>query len=106
MIGATLSTRRYLPRFVPRHWRGGLPAVAARRNLSIAVFFAVIVAVIYIVTLVSAPIGVMTGFAHDDGLYIKLGAYLARGMWLGPFDQFTLMKGPGYPVFLAAANRL
>jgi hypothetical protein len=43
---------------------------------------------------------------HDDGLFVKLGQYLAEGKWLGPFDQFTLMKGPGYPLFLALANWL
>jgi hypothetical protein len=46
------------------------------------------------------------GFAHaDDGLFIKLGQSLAEGKWLGSFDQFTLVKGPGFPAFLAV-NKL
>jgi hypothetical protein len=41
---------------------------------------------------------------HDDGLFMRLGASLASGNWLGDFNQFTLMKGPGYPAFLAITN--
>src|SRR4051812_33972184 len=59
--------------------------------------------VLYIFVYTHTPITIY--FApHDDSLYIKLGNYLAQARWLGPYDQFTLMKGPGYPLFLAAAN--
>ena len=58
----------------------------------------------YIVVAVHTPIGVHPSGMHDDGLYMKLGALLAQGQWLGAFDQFTLMKGPGYPAFLAVAH--
>jgi hypothetical protein len=37
----------------------------------------------------------------DDGLFISMGQHLANGEWLGPFGGSTLMKGPGYPMFLA-----
>lgn len=37
----------------------------------------------------------------DDGLFILMGQHLANGEWLGPFSGSTLMKGPGYPIFLA-----
>jgi hypothetical protein len=30
---------------------------------------------------------------------------LAHGQWLGPFDQFTMIKGPGYPAFIALMYR-
>ncbi len=39
-------------------------------------------------------------------LFISLGRFLAQGKWLGPFNQFTLMKGPGYPAFLALSHWL
>ncbi|MFC5527005.1 hypothetical protein ACFPPA_14795 [Rhodanobacter ginsengisoli] len=32
---------------------------------------------------------------------MALGKQLAAGKWLGIYSQFTLMKGPGYPLFLA-----
>jgi hypothetical protein len=39
--------------------------------------------------------------ARDDGLYMKLASFITSGQWLGPYDQFTLAKGAGYPLFLA-----
>ena len=58
----------------------------------------------YAMVYTSAPMAIVTTAVHDDGLYMSLGQYLANGQWLGPFGQFTLMKGPGYPAFLAFAS--
>ena len=68
----------------------------------------------YVMTLVSAyifvtvhtPMAIQPDGAHDDEFYMSHGRYLAEGEWLGPFSQFTLMKGPGYPAFLAIGNWL
>lgn len=42
---------------------------------------------------------------YDDALYIKLARHLARhlvtGEWLGPYDHLTLLKGPGYSLWVA-----
>ena len=38
---------------------------------------------------------------HDDKLFVNLAAHLLDGNWLGPYDQFTLAKGPMFPLFLA-----
>lgn len=61
---------------------------------------------LYIFVVTHTPISVGVIGPHDDGLYISLGRHLAEGRWLGPFSQFTLMKGPGYPGFLAVNNWL
>ncbi len=45
------------------------------------------------------------GGAVDDLLYLRTASYLAQGQWLGPFDQYTLVKGPAYPAFVAAMYR-
>jgi hypothetical protein len=39
---------------------------------------------------------------HDDKLFVTLAAHILDGRWLGPYDQFTLAKGPMFPLFLAA----
>ena len=39
---------------------------------------------------------------HDDRLFAELAGHLIRGEWLGPYNQLTLAKGPGFPLFLAA----
>lgn len=58
-------------------------------------------AAVYVFVYVYTPLVIMTWQNYDDSLYVKLGQYMATGHWLGPYDQFTLMKGPGYPLFLS-----
>ncbi|MEA2874503.1 MAG: hypothetical protein QOH67_4651 [Hyphomicrobiales bacterium] len=52
------------------------------------------------------PLTLYATAPHDDTLFMRLGALLASGRWLGPYDQFTLMKGPGFPAFLAITSWL
>ena len=37
----------------------------------------------------------------DDALFVRQSTHLATGHWLGPYDELTLAKGPGHPLFLA-----
>ncbi len=41
---------------------------------------------------------------HDDTLFIGWALSMLEGEWLGPYNQFTLMKGPGYSLFIAFSN--
>ncbi len=41
---------------------------------------------------------------HDDYLFIRLAKNLLSGEWLGPYNQVTLIKGPMYPLFIAASH--
>ena len=68
--------------------------------------YVIILNLAYVVIRVHTPVTLYPGAIHDDGLFIRLGRSLADGHWLGDFNQFTLMKGPGYPAFLAVANWL
>ena len=43
---------------------------------------------------------------HDDALFLALARHLGNHTWLGPYSQFTLMKGPFYPMWVAAVARL
>lgn len=38
---------------------------------------------------------------HDDELYVSHAASITEGAWLGSFDDLTLVKSPGYPIYLA-----
>lgn len=38
----------------------------------------------------------------DDALFFRHAISILHGHWLGPYSNLTLMKGPGYPLFLAA----
>lgn len=57
-------------------------------------------AVVRLVLTLNLPINFLYYAGHDDGLFMRLATNLASGHWLGSFSQFTLMKGPGYPIFL------
>lgn len=43
---------------------------------------------------------------EDDGLYLRQAGNLAAGKWLGSFDNRTLVKGVGYPAFVAVTYKL
>lgn len=38
--------------------------------------------------------------AHDDGLFVKLASSLLKLNWLGDYNNLTLAKGPGYPIWI------
>lgn len=45
------------------------------------------------------------GFAlADDALFVRLAQSISDGQWLGAYDDFTLVKGPFYPLFIAMAH--
>ena len=53
--------------------------------------------------LLAGPLTVArAGGWYDDYLFVRLARFLLHGQWLGPFNSLTLIKGPFYPIFLAA----
>jgi hypothetical protein len=87
---------------------GELHLHAVRRGMKEPVFHIGVTALclLYVIVLANTPISVLPIAGHDDGYYMRFGRLIAEGHWLGPYDQYTLMKGPGYPLFLALANWL
>lgn len=59
---------------------------------------------LFLIVYVHRPLFLLPYAGHDDGLFMNIGRSLAEGRWLGPYSQFTLMKGPGYPLFLAVGS--
>src|SRR5215510_15980411 len=41
---------------------------------------------------------------HDDLLFLDQAKALLDGEWLGKLDALTLIKGPFYPLFIAATQ--
>ncbi len=81
----------------PRRWRPSWPTTIGWT-------------VVALVSVLSVMLRWGMPFTHggafvDDRLYLRSASYLAQGRWLGPFDKYTLLKGPGYPVFVAAMYR-
>src|ERR1700739_3490129 len=70
------------------------------RRLFIIVPILVIVALKF--WLVAAqPVVAHANASFDDRLYLALAEQILKGNWLGPYSQFTLMKGPMYSLFIA-----
>ena len=61
---------------------------------------------LYLLVRTNTPLSILAYLGLDDALFMKLGRHLAYGEWLGPYDQTTLVKGPGYPLLLALNNWL
>lgn len=52
------------------------------------------------------PLGAIGYMPHDDTLFLDRAEQLLAGRWLGPYDQFVLAKGPGFPLWIAASHGL
>jgi hypothetical protein len=42
---------------------------------------------------------------HDDALYVRRAVQMMQGHWAGVVDQYTFMRGPLYPLYLAIVGR-
>jgi hypothetical protein len=58
--------------------------------------------VAYLVLAMNLPVSIYTGAVHDSALYWGNAFQIVSGNWLGAYNQMTLAKGPGFPLFLAA----
>src|SRR5262249_50356351 len=88
----------------PCRWRLGSPhspglkqTVPAPPRIAklILVCYCAVLSAIYVFALVNAPLSLLSAAGHDDGLFITIGRNLAAFQWLGPYNEFTLAKGPG-----------
>ena len=61
----------------------------------------VLISVFYLIVATHSPLSVLAWQGYDDMLFINHAQSLAEGRWLGKFSELTLVKGPGYPAFLA-----
>jgi putative ABC transport system substrate-binding protein len=77
-----------------------MAAKVSRRAVAVALLI-VVPSLLRLVWQTNTPLNIWWNASHDDGLFMRLAANISSGRWLGPYDHFTLMKGPGYPLFLA-----
>lgn len=73
--------------------------MSAARRAAIAMV-AIAVAQLWLVSAV--PLQVLAHAVQDDALFARLAMALLSGEWLGSYDSLTLVKGPFYPMWLAA----
>jgi len=58
-------------------------------------------AIVYLSLALRNPVAIWTDAVHDDQMFISGAMWIASTGWLGPYDQYTLAKGPGFSIFLA-----
>ncbi len=73
-----------------------------RRAQRVRLVLGIVASLLYLIIRTHIPIAVHAESIHDDQLFISMGQRIADGHWLGAYNQMTLIKGPGYPLFLAA----
>lgn len=82
------------------------PGVAITRNngLSPACLWSVAaLSAAFLVLAGGFPVLALAFAGHDDAMYIRLAGSIRSGQWLGGYNNLTLSKGPGYPLWLALA---
>jgi hypothetical protein len=75
--------------------------LSARLRRSSLFIAAVILVALKLWLVAAQPVVAHANASFDDRLYLALAEQLLKGNWLGPYSQFTLMKGPMYSLFIA-----
>lgn len=70
------------------------------------VIFIVISIIIKHILTINLPMNVRDDMGADEYLMLYLAENLVKGNYLGPYNCFTLVKGIGFPLFLAFAYKL
>lgn len=52
------------------------------------------------------PLALLVNAGHDDAWFWLRADRIAAGHWMGEYDAMTLIKGSGYPLFLALVHGL
>jgi hypothetical protein len=55
----------------------------------------------YVILSLHLPVSIYTEAVHDDALYWSNARLILGGHWLGEYNQYTLAKGSGFPIFQA-----
>lgn len=51
------------------------------------------------------PSYIISDSPHDDGWVVSRAVYILKGQWMGPYDQYTLIKGSFAPLLMAFSIR-
>jgi hypothetical protein len=89
---------------VIREWfRGALSSSDIVRSKQFW-YVCLVAGILFVVVFLNAPLAYFSDAGHDDAWFVNKAMSIAAGHWFGPYNQFALMKGPGYPLFLLAVS--
>jgi hypothetical protein len=92
---ATLAVRFQAQGRAGLHWMSQRP-----RPVVLVILALVTLARIWLTA--TQPLKAVGGAIHDDQLFIDQAASIVSGHWLGGYNNLTLIKGQGYPLWIAA----
>jgi hypothetical protein len=72
------------------------PRQRSRARL-VAIGGVVVASAVSIVLRLNAPLVLQSDWHADDALFASHASHLLEGEWLGPYDLWTVAKGPVYP---------
>ena len=61
--------------------------------------------ILSLVLRLNTPLVLQADWHADDALFATHASHLLSGEWLGPYNLWTVAKGPGYPLFLTAVYK-
>src|SRR5437762_8802699 len=88
---------------VERAPSGSASSLFLRLRCSSLLITALILVALKLWLVAAQPVVAHANASFDDLLYLALAEQVLKGDWLGPYSQFTLMKGPMYSLFIAGA---
>src|SRR5207244_5478181 len=85
-----------------------VPSISAsslfsRLRCSSLLITALILVALKLWLIAAQPVVAHANASFDDRLYLALAEQVLKGDWLGPYTQFTLMKGPMYYLFTSSS---
>src|SRR5437016_12008230 len=86
---------------VERAPSGSASSLFSRLRCSSLLITALILVALKLWLVAAQPVVRHANSSFDDRLYLALAEQVLKGDWLGPYSQFTLMKGPMYSLFIA-----
>ncbi len=81
--------------------RGG-----ADRSTGWRALVAVLSTLLFVAFVSQLPVALLADAGYDDAWFWQRADRIATGGWMGGYDGMTLIKGTGYPLFLALAHAL
>ena len=61
----------------------------------------IVFSLLYLILAMHLPVSIYTNASYDDALFWEHAIQILQGNWLGVYNQLTLAKGAGFPLFLA-----
>src|SRR5881392_166528 len=80
---------------------GIVSSLVSRLSSSLLLITALLMVALKLWLVAAQPVVAHGNASFDDRLYLALAEQVLKGHWLGPYSQFTLMKGPMYSLFIA-----